>query len=198
MLVPPPLREEVPRLHELQPVLLRKQLRRRAVQQRVSLRGRRVDLRGRRVRVAPAAEVRLAVLEHRLGEQDRVPDVLQARDADAALGEAAGHHHAGLELVDPVACEDGAVARVEERVVLEEGDGVDGCFQGAGQGCGCSGGGGCHVGVCLADDCQEGRAVLGVLRRREVGGFDVARAAVDDEARLDLDGRRGLALVLHF
>ncbi|KFZ06451.1 hypothetical protein V502_09904, partial [Pseudogymnoascus sp. VKM F-4520 (FW-2644)] len=86
------------------------------------------------------------------------------------------HHDRGLKLVSSIAGEDGAVAGVEERAVLEEGDGVGGCVEGGGEG------GGGLVGVCLGEDVEEGGGEGVVLGGGEVGREDVARAAVDDEA----------------
>lgn len=124
----------------------------------------------------PAVEIALPVHEHRARELDRVAHAAQAHDADAALLVAARDHDAGFELVGAVAGEDGAVAGVEEGVVLEEGDGEGGGVEGAV---------GEEVVVCGGEGGEEGAGVGGVFGGREVGGEDVAGAAVEDEAGWD-------------
>lgn len=84
------------------------------------------------------------------------------------------------------------MARVEKRAVLEEGDGVGGCVEGGREG------GGGLVGVGLGKDMEEGGGEVVVLGGREVGGKDVARAAVYDEAGADGAGGGGWRGVFHF
>jgi hypothetical protein len=92
-------------------------------------------------------QILLAMLQDGFGEKYGVLDMLEPEDACRPLRVPPGYHNGRLELLDTVPGEYGALAGVEERVVLEEGDGIGCYFKGGGEGArgGCFGSE--HVGV---------------------------------------------------
>jgi hypothetical protein len=70
--------------------------------------------------------------EHLTGKFDRILHILEQHTTYTPLPVAIRYHDAGFELYGSRAGENGAFAAVEEWVVLQEGDGVDGDIEGCG------------------------------------------------------------------
>ncbi|ROV92121.1 hypothetical protein VSDG_07564 [Cytospora chrysosperma] len=76
-------------------------------------------------------QILLAMLQDGFGEKYGVLDMLEPEDACRPLRVSPGYHNGRLELLDTIPGKYGALAGVEERVVLEECDGIGCYFKGA-------------------------------------------------------------------